>query len=415
MSVTLRSPFFSRNYGGYSTDQIAFINSNANIHDSLVLLDPMAGQGFYLSQMCSMNALVYLGDINLGPLMLASLRDPALIARSDEILDRFVERIRGLERTEAKFEPRYCEDWISPRIRQQLSDYSNAFDIGQHGDATRPSSRFWHSPLLTRFAAAIPALAARTITCFTESDNLTWLKRGGLEKCRNLFETLQAAAADWYKYAVSDGTIKGRLHISTMNPSIGEFGPCPSSNLIVTSPPYANRLDYSRMWAPELQVCASLFGFDAASVKSTQIGTTVVRGWREDEPALKRVPPFIRRTLNLIQHDESGKASESYYYPFFRNYATATCGCFEHIARKLAPRGTLIVFIRDTTRKDVLFEAGRMIETVLRQHGLTLCAKREAVIRHHVGMRRRDAPATVYGLAQREWSMAFRKPSGGRL
>jgi hypothetical protein len=346
--------------------------------------------------------------------MLASLRDPALIHRSDKILHQFVEKISGLRRAEATFEPRYCEDWISPRIQQQLADYSRAFAISEHGDPTRSSSGFWRSPLLARFAAAIPALAARTIACFTESDNLTWLKRGGLEKCCNLFETLRSAAADWHDYAVRAGTVKGRLHISTMNASVGEFGPCPSSDLIITSPPYANRLDYSRMWAPELQVCASLFGFDASPVKSMQMGTTVVRGGHEDALALKRVPRFIRRTLDLIQKDESGKASESYYYPFFRNYATATCDCFGHLARQMAPGGKLIVFIRDTTRKDILFEAGKMIETVLREHGLSRSAKREAVIRHHVGMRRRGAPATVYGLAQREWSMAFQKPSGGR-
>lgn len=413
MSSTLRSPFFSRNYGGYSADQIAFVGSNADIRNSRVLLDPMAGQGFYISQVCSRKTRVYLGDINLGPLMLASLRDPALIARSGEILSHFTEKISSHRRPEAAFEPRYCEDWISPRIRQQLDDYSRVFDLSRHGDPTKPSSEFWRSPLLVRFAAAVPVLAARTIACFTESDNVTWLKRGGLERCRNLFETLGSAAAEWHNYAVQAGAGAGHLHISTMNARAGEFGSCPSSDLIVTSPPYANRLDYSRMWAPELQVCASLFQFDPASVKSGQIGTTVVSDGNQDDLAFERVPRFIRRTLDRIRRDESAKASESYYYPFFRNYATSTCECFRHLAEKTAQGGRLIVFIRDTTRKDILFEAGKMVETVLREHGLSRLAKREAVIRHHVGMLRRGSPATVYGLAQREWSMAFQKRDGG--
>src|SRR5262249_13411726 len=52
-----------------------------------------------------------------------------------------------------------------------------------------------------------------------------------------------------------------RLHVAPMNPASNNFGSCPKADLVITSPPYANRLDYTRMWAPELNLLGGDVGF----------------------------------------------------------------------------------------------------------------------------------------------------------
>ena len=97
------------------------------------------------------------------------------------------------------------------------------------------------------------------------------------------------------------------------------------------------------------------------------------------------------------------------HYPFFANYALSLSELDPHVAEKVRRHGRIIVFVRDTTRKDFLLEVGRLVEAVLRARGFRQLGKHQTVIRHHVGMMRRASPATVYGLAQREWWLAFEK------
>ncbi len=77
------------------------------------------------------------------------------------------------------------------------------------------------------------------------------------------------------------------------------FGSSPRAKLVITSPPYAV-VDYSRMWAPELQTLAAMFDFDAESVKRRQVGSTVVRDQMAPSSDLSVLPAFVRKTLSKI-------------------------------------------------------------------------------------------------------------------
>ena len=163
------------------------------------------------------------------------------------------------------------------------------------------------------------------------------------------------------------------------------------------------------MWAPELHVAASVLGIDPVECQVRQIGTTIVHDNKPAAPDISALPAFIRRALKAIREDDTAKASASYYYPFFANYALTLACALKNCACSLRRGGTLVVFVRDATRKDILLEVGRMVEVVLRESGLSIAAKDVRVVRHHLGMLRKGAPAGIYGLAQREWWLALRR------
>jgi hypothetical protein len=76
------------------------------------------------------------------------------------------------------------------------------------------------------------------------------------------------------------------------------------------------------------------------------------------------------------------------------------------------PGGIVAVFIRDTTRKDILFPAGQLVRDALCTTGdFQEFQKRSVIVRHHLGLRRKDA-AGLYGLAQREWWLCFKRRDG---
>src|SRR5688500_11401364 len=80
-----KSPFLARTYGGFTQEQEEFYRLHVGNLENKTVLDPMGGQGFTLSRLAYEGADVWIGDINPGPLHLAMLRDPRLVAQSSKL------------------------------------------------------------------------------------------------------------------------------------------------------------------------------------------------------------------------------------------------------------------------------------------------------------------------------------------
>jgi len=307
-------------------------------------------------------------------------------------------------------------DWIAPQIREALSTYVDRLSLDGGVTPFSYEANFWSMPANIRFAACLPVLAARSLTCFRASDNITWLKKGGLMRQTSIYEPIMRALDLWCRFAEETNFTKygkralGAISVCRMNAEEGLFGGSPRADMIITSPPYANRLDYTRMWAPELEVISAMWEGNSSEIKAMQIGSTVVEGKTVSSKEEARLPKPIRQALVDIRSDPDWKASESYYYPFFRNYAVSMMRSLNQIASKLRPGGILVMFVRDTVRKDVMFPTAELIRSVL-VSGLKMKVldKEKRVVRTHVGLLRKSSPSGMYGLAQLEWWLAFRK------
>lgn len=412
------SPFFSRAYGGFTKHQEEFFRCLLGNPHGKTILDPMAGQAFALSALATDGASVWVGDIDPAPLLLAFLRDPAIMSRAPDYNEWFrsvittVARRRRPRRKAAKF----CDGWVSPEIGRDLSDLAELLGLGMFSNPFNPKSDFWTADDdRLRFAAAITVLAARDLACFRATDNLTWLKPGGLSRHSRAIEPLRGALRSWMSYAAAAKVAgNGRVLSRLMDVAKGDVSDSPKASWIITSPPYANRLDYSRLWGPELNILGTMCRSSPDKIKAAQIGSTVVEGTSASEKDTGLLPSQVQEVLNEIRHDHS-EYSEIYYYPFFRNYANSIHAALVHMSRRLRPGGKLIVFVRDTVRKDVLFPTGDLVRQVLRspECGLDERNVEKRVIRSHIGFLRKASTRGVYGLAQQEWWIVFEKPARG--
>lgn len=411
-ALSSKSPFFSRAYGGYTAGQQQFYLTHLGKLSGKTILDPMSGQGFLLANLAFEGATVWLGDINPTMCLMSSLRSPEMVQNRERLSNWFDEQLGRGSFSRKSRGAEYVDDWLPDNIKAELRQYRELFDLS--GDPFRERETFSRMPLRKRFAAAIPLLAAREIACFRSSDNQTWIKPGGLQREPHITAPMKRAVASWLAFAAAnadhyrEGGQPGQLLTMRMDAAAGDFATSPKVNAIVTSPPYANRLDYTRMWGPESQVAASIWDASVSDIQSRQIGSNVVRGtdrFRNDEEAL---PSEIVKALRDIKGDE-GYASEGYYYPFFRNYAVTLASSVKKLAGRVLRNGTLVFFVRDTVRKDILFPAGLLIEEVLQSEGYRLVGKERQIVKRHVGLRRRSAGSGLYGVGQQEWWLAFRK------
>jgi tRNA G10 N-methylase Trm11 len=241
---------------------------------------------------------------------------------------------------------------------------------------------------------------------------LSWLKPGGFRQPTAFGEILEACGDEWFAFAEAAAqTTTGAGCISARVSDIlsHELRVRAPVDAIVTSPPYANRLDYTRLWAPEVAVFEALIGPALVTLKRQQIGTNVVRSRYPHEKDIARLPRSMIRTLNAIRDDKVGKDSDIYYYPYFANYAIDLMKAIEHSARHVRRRGTFILFVRDTVRKDVLFGTESLAQATMRRVGFRVRTRHLHVVRTHVGLRRKGEAGGLLGLAQREWWLCFER------
>ena len=406
------SPFYSRAYAGFTAIQEQFYLKQLGMVKGKILFDPMAGQGFLLADLAYQGAEVWLGDINPAMSLIASLRDPSMIYQHKRLIRWAKDRLEQFVPSRVVHRREYVDQWVPPSIRADLESYRSLFELDEL--SINDNQSIWRLSIRKRFAAALSLLAARELVCFRSSDNRTWSKPGGLQRQLNIVSPIARALSEWHHWAQAKMSSSrrseiGKLFTQRMDAEQGDFGSAPQADAIVTSPSYANRLDYTRMWAPESEVAAVLWGLNIKHIQAHQMGSNVVRGTGVAANEQILFPKAVADALNAIKNDTRSYASGRYYYPFFRNYAQSLARAVSNLALQTAGEGLLVMFVRDTVRKDVLFPTGALVEGIAAQHGLELGAKERHIVRQHVGLLRRASSNGLYGTAQQEWWLSFRR------
>ncbi len=412
-------PFFSRAYGGFTREQQEYLRTQIGRPAGKRIFDPMAGQAFSLSRLALEGAHVDLGDHNPAPLLLAFLRSPTVIRDADRLADWFLGVVDGIRNRRKPRKDRFVPNWLAPEIAGQLHEFGLSVGLGLFANPFSSTSEFWNSDDRLRFAAALVVMAARRLVCCRKTDNVTWLRPGGFSRKKDITSVLRTTLKEWLCFAEeSQGALKehglGSLNLHLLDLQV-TLPPIPKPDWIVTSPPYANRLDYTRLWAPEMSVLAAVCNTTAPAITERMIGTNVVHGIDFSPEEERRLPKEIRTALAQIQQDPA-KYSANYYYPFFRNYAVSLACAMRHLADVVATHTSVLVFVRDTVRKDILFPTANLVKRILtsKQCGLKCIGAEKTIIRHHIGFLRKASSRGVFGLAQVEWWLSFQRPNNGK-
>ncbi len=414
---TASSPFFARSYGGFSLSQIKFIHSAIAHRQGGFFLDPMAGQARDFGDLALKGWNVIIEDINPACLCLAALRSPQLISRADRLVNSYLKKLATIK-TPAISETDFVNDeWLTPSTISFIKEYKKEFEIREGSTPFQPGSIFWDGDIEPIFATALLVLAARKFVCYRPSKNTTWIKEGGIIPLGDLRKLLGEFAASWAEHVQTSlaqllHTPSGSFKISTA-PADGTLAVSNTTPIsgVITSPPYANRLDYSVMWGPELAVLCELFDEDQQKIKRAQIGTTVVRGLKNKDASEQFLPPSAMHFLNEVASGK-GKASDSYYLPFFRNYLVSLTEKLTSAANLVEQGGIFVCFIRDCVRKDARLDAEIFVSEALKFVGFEqsdALKSDKVIIKNHVGLRRPLEKGTVHGMAQIEWHLHFKK------
>jgi hypothetical protein len=235
---------------------------------------------------------------------------------------------------------------------------------------------------------AIILLCVRPLSSTTKSKNPTWLKYGGISSGKDLKEIVRDSLTRfdrYYRHHYESLTIKKRGECVITKENAMELHLTQKVDLVLTSPPYCNRLDPIVQYGPENYLLCAL-GY--ANLENGLISTTKVRDYdrlASDFEYLTTKSKYAHRLLTKIK--ESPIADDpGYYLKYYTRYFATLFQVIEKVLSNLSKTGKMYIVTQDNTHRGELIEIDRLLSELLRTSGWQsrVIKKWE---RHHQGLR----------------------------
>ena len=234
---------------------------------------------------------------------------------------------------------------------------------------------------------AIIILCVRPFSSVTKSNNPTWLKFGGISSDKDLGDVIKDSLTKfdgYYRHYYLAHRIKEKGECIFTHLNATELHLPQKVDIILTSPPYCNRLDPIVQYGPENYFLSAL-GYP--SPDESLVTTTKVRDYKsveEDFEFLTANSEFANRLLNKIK--KSKNDDRSYYLKYYTRYFAKLFEVTIKVLDNLSPSGKMYIVTQDNIHRGNLIEIDTILRELLKQRGW-----RSRLIkrwnRHHLGLR----------------------------
>jgi DNA modification methylase len=200
-----------------------------------------------------------------------------------------------------------------------------------------------------------------------QSSNPTWTKIEALaprDVESDLHSAFTASVDSVAKRLSSQITSRTEASLRTASATHIPLSP-DSIDMIVTSPPYATRIDYAMATLPEL----AALGWDKtdlATLRTRLLGTPVTSGGTvgQDQPVGHTALQFLDRVAN-----HGSRASAGYYLKFFERYFAGLAASIREMSRVAKPGAGMAVVVQDSYYKEVRLDLARVLVELAARSG----------------------------------------------
>lgn len=238
----------------------------------------------------------------------------------------------------------------------------------------------------TLFKAFI-LVSIRNYSSFVDSQNPTWIKEGGISSSKDLEEIVTECVDIFYNYYLKayhniNEKKKGRCVIGVKNAT--KLRLKNQVDVILTSPPSPNRLDYHRLFAPE-NYFLSKVGFP---IETDQIiGTPMIKTYKN----FKRGKDYITTKSNYLSDfinnvERKDKKPSLYYVRYYTRYFEVLFKVFENLLNYLSENGKIYMVIQDNLHRGELIEIDKALSDLFDSYGYKIKIMRKWA-RNTLGLR----------------------------
>ena len=242
--------------------------------------------------------------------------------------------------------------------------------------------------------------------------NPTWLKRPLSHRHRvapswSTLVTQFLSSTDYFARRLSSNRDPNpRTTCRVMTGSSAQITlPSAHFDAVLTSPPYATRIDYVTNTLPELAVLGAT-DVQISQLRRQTMGTPLVSGtFRGDLDAL--TSECAVTTIARVAKHQS-KASPTYYRSWLGNYLYQLDSGTTEMDRIVARDGTICVVVQDSYYKEILIDLQRIVVETLTSLGRTLYARHDYSVRQLRSRMNPRARRHTRDRNQRETLLVFR-------
>ena len=367
-----RPKFFQYEYASFRNDIVNYFVSNV-LPSSKIILDPMAGTA-PLIPFCEQYGLIGIfNDILPQHFYINRAKTFKVYKSVNKLMSKenshFYPELYRIFRPFNKFNMVFSDTWIKDEILAQYIDIWNT--TGNYSENLRT------------FLRAIIILSVRYFSGFTTSSNRTWLKEGGMTSdidIREILDNIVDRFLSYYKFYYYQQTISlgGNLEFS-MQP-VSDLSIEYEVDTIITSPPFPNRYDIIRAYAPELYFLSQVIeGYNVAELKDKIIGTNVVKGYDVQKNDMNYLKKVSRKTWEFVlEIEEMGKQKKKknlenlYYFRYFVKFYTNLFDVLGRLTDILRKNGSFYLVVQNNIHRGLLNDMNSFIVDYFVGKGLSV-------------------------------------------
>jgi hypothetical protein len=364
----------SSEYGAFRDDILKFFKETL-LEEPSVIFDPMAGTAPLIPFIETNGHTAYLNDILPIHFWINKAKThQAFRSYQQRGYDwYFRESLHCLSSLEGK--EKYISDkWMADGILRDLVKAWHAAESHDRNSAT--------------VLKAVILSCVRPLSSTTKSKNPTWLRYGGMSSGKDLREIIRGSLTrfdEYYRHHYPMSTIarkRGKCIISMKN--VPELSLPQKVDLILTSPPYCNRLDPMVQYGPENYFLAAL-GYTIP--EESLVSTTKVRDYDRLALDFKSLTAKSENACRLLTKIRESPIADDpgYYLKYYTRYFAKLSRVISKALSYLSKTGRMYIVTQDNTHRGELIEIDKVLSDLLKAERW-----RSMVIetweRHHQGL-----------------------------
>jgi hypothetical protein len=372
-------------YAGYPDAFVRSILKSSGLPAGSMVADPWNGSG---TTTYAASTLGYASrGIDLNPVMavvaLARLLAPSEADSLEPLATKLVKRLRVETKRLAEDDPLLL--WfarpaasairaIERRIRDQLVGALTRTATGTRLDRMSCLAATFYVALFT---------ACRTLAAEFQCSNPTWTRRPKVDE-EKLEVSREAVICGFLlnirAMAAALADRQARYSIERVGAEIlvaDTTSQCWTPNsidIVITSPPYCTRIDYTAATRIELALLQGLLQIEFKELGRSMIGSTRVP--LSNLEVSETWGPLCARFLENVKTHRS-KASSGYYYKTHLDYFEKMSRSFSNMSCALKARAPAILVVQDSYYKDIHNDLPSILEEMAASHGLGLRRRRD--------------------------------------
>ena len=376
-------------YPYYAAYSQPFVDSvlDAQLADATKILDPWTGSGT-TNATCHRRGVCSVGlDINPASIVIAKGRLATARADADNPAAP-VELFHLASRTAV--EPAPVDPllhWFLPDAVERIRSLERAAHVAlsfQRGDSPCQPNHAWLTALPADlcFVYCVLFFVVRNMLRPYATTNPMWFKMPTSSRSGHKLGPSWLQLNRRYQHAWE--FLSGRLSAPVDRPPNTELGIGSATDLpftsdqfdgVLTSPPYATRVDYVKGMLPELAVLG-VRQDELSKLRTTTTGTPVVRRTSRIT-ADSSIQSESGRTVLARIRDHSSKGSRNYYHPWMRNYLAELQTSIKELNRVTTKSSTICLVVQNSYYKDVRIDLQDIVEELFLGVGRALAARHD--------------------------------------